>query len=131
MSRDTFQGAIDELEALLVSSGTTPVTALATAGVGAVLDHEPGATGVPSGCTVTLSPGGFEPESWMIRVRVYVTDRNAQADQALMVAASVAVDAAVRAGEGFLPVRWDMGWQPELGVWLASSDVMVGRQDYF
>jgi hypothetical protein len=131
VSRSTFQGAIDELEALLVTSGTTPATALATAGVTAVYDHEPGATGVPSGCTVTLSPGGFDPTMWIIRLRIYITDRNAAADQALLVASSAAVDAAVRAGEGFLPERWEMGWQPDLGVWLAAVDVSVGRQDYF
>lgn len=131
MARTTFQGAIDELESLLVTSGTTPHASLSAAGVTHVLDHEPGAEGVPSGVTLTLSPGWIEPTDWGIRLRVYISDRPAKAAQDLMVAVAVAVESRVRSNDGFQPVRTDMGWQPELGCWLVTEDVMVGREDAF
>jgi hypothetical protein len=131
VSRSTFQNAIDELEALLVTTGTTPHASLSSAGVTLVLDHEPGAEGIPKGCAVTLSPVGIEPDLWTIRVRLYIADRPADAAQALMIAATVAVDARIRGGVGFGPSRWEMGWSPELACWVSWSDLQVGREDYF
>lgn len=131
MSRSTLAGALAELNALLVTTGTTPAASLSSAGVTLVLGREPGAEGVPSGCTVTLDVSGMDPAEWALRIRIYVTDNPTGSVQALRISSMTAVDALVRSGQGFHLARWETGWAPELGCWLAAADVMVGREDYF
>lgn len=132
MSRATFADALDELFGLLSAGGQQPVQDLADAGVRRVLDHEPGAQGVPKPCALTVEPAGIDPTDWVVRVRVYVAGELAgKAGQDLCVAAVVAVDALLKAGEGFGPSVWQGGWNEELGCYLWWSDVRVGREDGF
>lgn len=133
MSRATLSAALDELFGLLSADGTSaPVSALTSAGVVRVLDHEPGAAGVPKPCAVTMEPVGIDPTEWVVRVRVYVAGELApKTAQDRTVDAVVAVDSVLKAGDGYGPSSWQMGWNEELGCHIAFSDVMVGREDGF
>lgn len=132
MSRATLADTLDEMFGLVSAGGQTPVQSLLDAGVRFVLDHEPGAAGVPKPCAVTMEPAGIDPLEWVVRVRVYVAgELPPKAAQDQMVAAVVAVDAVLKAGEGYGPSSWQMGWNEELGCYLAFSDVQVGREDGF
>ena len=132
MSRTTLANALDEMFGLLSASGQTPVASLVSAGVRVVLDHEPGAAGVPKPCSVTMEPAGIDPTEWIIRVRVYVAgELPPKTAQDQLMAAVVALDAVLKAGEGYGPSSWQMGWNEELGCSLAFSDVQVGREDGF
>ena len=131
MSRATLTAALDEMFGLLSSGGTTPVQSLLDAGVLRVLDHEPGAAGVPKPCAVTMEPAGIDPTEWVVRVRVYVAgDLAPKVAQDRMVDAVVAVDDVLKAGEGYGPSSWQMGWSSEIEAYLAFSDVQIGRQDF-
>lgn len=132
MSRTTYQTAIAEMVALLADTSGVPVTALSTAGAVKVFDHEPGAEGWLHPCSVTLSPAGMEPTDWLVAVRVYVDGKVVAATaQDLLVDVSVKVDQLLRDGVAFGPSRWAFGWEPNLGCWVAQSDVMIGREDGF
>lgn len=132
MSRVTFAAALDEMFGLMSTGGQTPVQSLLDAGIVRVFDHEPGASGVPKPCAVTMEPAGIDPTVWVVRVRVYVAGEKPPKDaQDLMVSAVVALDAALKAGEGYGPSSWQMGWNEELGCYLAFSDVSIGREDNF
>lgn len=131
MSRTTLANSLAELNALLVTTGTTPAASLSSAGVMLVLGHEPGSEGVPSGCTVTLDLSGMSSTEWLLRVRIYITDNPTGTVQSLRVASMTALDALIRSGEGFGLGQWDSGWQPELMCWLTWCDIMVGREDYY
>lgn len=130
MSRTTLQNTLTEMFGLLASDAVgTPVASLSTAGCVKVYPHEPGAGGVVKPCSVTISPAAIRPTDWMVAVRVYVDDQYPDRAQDLVVDVPVAVSALLVPGYG--PDEWDMGWQPELGCWLASSLVTVGREDGF
>lgn len=132
MSRATFADAIDEMYGLLSANPPAPVQSLADAGVVRALDYEPGANGWLKPCTVTLWPSRITPEFWMVGVRVYVApELSPRAARDLLLSATVAVDAALKAGEGYGPSDWTLGWQDTLDCYLASSEVMVGREDGF
>ena len=135
MSRTTLSGALTEIHTLLADDPTqdvaTPVASLVTAGVSKVLNHEPGATGVPAPCAVTVEPVGIDPEFWPVRVRVYVSDGPGKLPQSRMVAAMVAIDDAFKAADAFGPSRWQSGWNEEIGCHVAFCDLMVGREDGF
>lgn len=131
MSRSTLAGALDEMFGLLSASGSTPEAALLAAGIRQVLDHEPGAAGVPKPCAVTMEPAGIDPTEWVVRVRVYVAgELQPKTAQDLLVAAVVAVDEVLKAGQGYGPSAWQMGWNEEIGAHVAFSDVNVGREDF-
>ena len=131
MSRATFAAALDEMFGLLSASGQTPVSSLVSAGVRVVLDHEPGAVGVPKPCAVTMEPAGIDPTEWLVRVRVYVAgELPPKTAQDTLVSAVVAVAAVLKAGVGYGPLSWQMGWNEEIGAHVAVSDVLVGREDF-
>lgn len=130
MSRDTFADALDEMFGLLSSGGQTPAQTLLDVGVRKVYDYEPGPTGWHKPCSVTLEPAGIDPDNWVVRCRIYISDGQGRTPQDVMVAATVAVDEALKAGEGFGPSAWQMGWNGELGCYLSFSDVQIGRQDF-
>lgn len=129
MSRTTFQNTLTELFALLADTNGVPVATLASAGVVKVYPHEPGATGVVKPCSVTLSPSMIDTLDWQITIRVYVADTTPAAAQDLCIDVPVTIDGLLTAGFG--PSRWEIGWQPEIGCWLATSVLAVGREDGF
>ena len=132
MSRTTLANALDEMFGLIsATGGQNPVASLVSAGVQKVLDHEPGAAGVPKPCSVTMEPAGIEPTDWMVRVRVYVAgELPPKTAQDLMVNAVVATAAVLKAGVGYGPLSWQMGWNDEIGAYVAVSDVAIGREDF-
>lgn len=133
MSRTTFQNAISELHGLLANTTTNvPVASLDAAGVQVVYPYEPGAAGWIKPCSVTLSPSGIDPTDWRIDVRVYVDGgQSMSAAQDLLIDVTVAVGDLLKAGAGYGPDRWQMGWTPELECFVALSTVEVGREDGF
>lgn len=123
---------LDEMFGLISDTGTTPEAALVAAGVRYVLDHEPGAAGVPKPCAVTMEPAGIDPTAWVVRVRVYVAgDLPPKTAQDMLVAATVAVDVLLKAGQAYGPSSWQMGWNEEIGAHVSFSDVQIGREDGF
>ena len=131
MSRTTFANALDELFGLLSAAGTAPKQDLLDAGVRFVLDHEPGAAGVPKPCSVTMEPAGIDPTDWMVRVRVYVAgELPPKTAQDLLVNAAVATAAVLKTGVGYGPLSWQMGWNDEIAAYVAVSDVAIGREDF-
>lgn len=129
MARDSFANALTELYNLLASdSNGTPVTALSTAGVVAVYDHEPKPGDGLRNCFVTVAPAGMTPEYWVIAQRVYsLWDVGAKDAQDKCLAAMVAVDEAMT--DGFGPSNWNWEPAPELGAFVATNILMVGRDD--
>ena len=132
MSRTTLADALDEMFGLIsATGGQTPVASLVSAGVQKVLDHEPGAAGVPKPCSVTMEPAGIEPTDWLVRVRVYVAgELPPKTAQDLLVNAVVATAAVLKAGVGYGPLSWQMGWNDEIAAYVAVSDVAIGREDF-
>ncbi len=130
MSRATLGAALDEVFAVISAGGQTPVASLVTAGVKFVLDHEPGAAGVPTPCAVTMEPVGFDDVYWPVRVRVYVTDMPGREPQDLMVAAVTALDLLFKAAF-YGPSSWQMGWNEVVGCHIGFTDLMIPREDGF
>lgn len=131
MSRATLADALDEMFGLLSASASTPESALLAAGIRQVLDHEPGAAGVPKPCAVTMEPVSIDPTELVVRVRVYVAgELPPKTAQDQMVAAVVAVDEVLKSGQGYGPSSWQMGWVEEIGAHVAFSDVQIGREDF-
>lgn len=127
-----MQATMAEVFGLLAADANgTPEDALVTAGCSKVYDVEPGAPGWVKPCSVTIAPAGIDPTDWLVAVRVYVDDQYPGRSQDLLIDVTVAVDAILGDGEGYGPSRWDMGWQPELGCWIASTTLLVGREDGF
>lgn len=132
MSRTTFQNALAELFALLADTNGVPVASLSTAGAVKVYPHEPGAAGWQNPCSVTLSPGGIDPTDWVVTVRVYVAGTVLPATaQDLLIDVTVCVGDLLFDGVGYGPDRWAFQWVTELDCWVASSEVMIGREDGF
>lgn len=132
MSRTTFQNSLAEVFGVLAADAAgTPEAALVTAGCKRVYDVEPGASGWLKPCSMTVAPEAIDPEFWMIAVRVYVDDQYGARAQDLLVDVTVAADSLLKAGEGYGPSRWALGWQPDLSCWLATTSLMVGREDGF
>lgn len=132
MARTTFQNALTELYGLLASDANgTPRTGISTAGCAKVYSHEPGAGGIVKPCSITLSPAGIDPTDWRVAVRVYAQDNNPAKCQDLIVDVTVAAGTLLAGGQGYGPDRWDYEFVDEIKAWVASSEVMVGREDGF
>lgn len=132
MSRTTFQNALAELFALLADTDGNPVATLATAGAVKVYPFEPGAQGWAHPCSVTLSPSGIDPTDWIVTARVYVGGKVLPAAaQDLLIDVTVCVGDLLFDGVGYGPDRWAFQWVTELDCWVASSEVMIGREDGF
>ena len=130
MARTTFQNALAELFALLADTNGNPVTSLAVAGCVKVYPHEPGSAGVTAPCALTISPSGIEPTDWVVTLRIYVGGKVLPATaQDLLIDTTVAIGDLIDVAYG--PDRWAFNWLPELDAWVASSDVMIGREDGF
>lgn len=131
MSRNTFSDTLTEMFALLADTSGRPVSSLATLRVSKVFDYEPGASGWVKPCSVTLFPSAIEPTDWTITARVYVDGAIPPKDaQQFLIDVPVAVGDLLADGQGYGPDRWEMGWSPDLDCYLATSTVLVGRQDF-
>ena len=132
MTRTTFQNAMAELfDVLTIDDNGTPESSLGDAGCRKVYDHEPGAGGWVKPCAITLSPAGIEPLEWLIALRVYVDDQYGPRAQDLLVEVAVAAGALLRDAVGYGPDRFDFGWATDLGCWVGTSTLAVGREDGF
>jgi hypothetical protein len=129
MARTTFAAALDELYDLLtVDAYGTPISDLAAAGIIAVYDHEPKPGDGLRACFVTIAPYGMDPEHWQIALRVYAAwDEGAHAAQDTALAAMIAVDNSMT--DGFGPSSWDWMPAPDLGAFVVTNLVLVGRAD--
>jgi hypothetical protein len=132
LSRTTIAGAATELyNSLTVDDDGNPEASLVTAGVAKVYPFEPGASGVAKPASITLTFAGWDPTNWRWTVRVYVGDQNPLVAQDMMVAIVSAADALLRDGVAFGPSEGDVQWLDEVQTWMASSEVLVGREDGF
>jgi hypothetical protein len=132
VSRTTFQNALAEMHALLGNVTTfAPVASLATAGAKVVFPFEPGAAGWVKPCSVTMSPAGMDATDWQVLVRVYVDAGQAPAvAQDLLIDVTVAVGARLASGSGYGPDEWRFDYIDALDCWVASSTVLIGREDF-
>lgn len=129
MARTSFADTLTELYGLLATDSVgTPAAALATAGAIAVYDHEPKPGDALRNCFVTVAPVGMTPDYWQLAVRVYSTwDDGAKQAQDRLLAAMVAADEAMT--DGFGPSDWQMAAMADLGAFVATNLLYVGRDD--
>lgn len=120
MSRNTLEGAFDELFALV--DGT--VTGLRS------LDHEPRPGDKIRVASVTVSFAGMDADFWHLALRIYVDlGVNARQAQSDLMTLTVAVDRLMAAGFG--PSVWTVGVHEDLDALVATCVLEVGRQDYY
>jgi len=131
VSRTTYQNALAELFGLLADANGNPVASLASSGAVKVFPHEPGAGGWVKPCSVTMWPSGMTPYDWTVTLRVYVADVDPATAQDLLIDNAVVIDSLLLTGAGYGPSNWAFGWSPELGCYVGTSEVMVGREDGF
>jgi hypothetical protein len=94
-----------------------------------VFGHEP-APGEAGGQAryVTVATAGVLPTEWLVAVRCYVAGTvGAQRAQDVLDELLVAADAALPLCAG--PSRWSVEWDPELGAFVATALLEVGRED--
>lgn len=134
MSRTTIAGAATELyDALSTDANGTPEASLASAGVVKIYPKEPGASGVVGPAAVTIQFTGWDPTNWLFAVRYYVSDSDNLVAQNRIIAIVAAADALLRDGVAFGPSQGtvEIIELPSGIVWVANTEVTVGREDGF
>ncbi|GEM_PF-5101886 len=128
-----LQQAITQLHRslALTSSSTVPIVALSALGVQAVYAYEPGPQGLPTALAVTVAPGDPAMDATMVtaRLRVYASskDLGAETAQSALIATMEAID--LLPDDEFGRAPWSWGYDADLDVLLAQSDLPFLRDD--
>lgn len=128
-----LQQAITDLHGALAlsSASNEPIAALSDLGVQAVYAYEPGPKGLPTALAVTVAPGDPAMDATMVtaRIRIYASakDLGAEKAQSALIATMEAID--LLPDDEFGKAPWSWGYDSDLDVLLAQSDLPFLRDD--
>ena len=110
----------------------TPAATLTT--ISRVYDHEPNAGEIAKPTSITLMTASVDPEYFRFQLRIYCADATQDITQDRLDSAIDQVDTILGRNANdpyFGPSQWAVDYVDEIGAWLAVSEVLVGREDYF
>lgn len=130
MTPTSIANAKTDLYNLLASdSNGTPKTSISTY-VTKVYGYEPGHNDIVQGCPVTILSSRLGMEEIEFTVRIYQAVDHFKNAQDNLDGAVWAVDAAIGASAEYGRSDWQIGFDQSLGVLVAQSSVICGRQDF-
>ena len=129
MSRTTLAASKAELVGLLWDGAPTFSAAGVAAGSIHVYDFEPRSLDYP--WNVTVATAGMTPDSWVLAVRIYANISDPKTAQDLLDLMIPAVNSAIAGNGGFGPSAWEVSWDDQLEVLVATTLLDVGREDLY
>lgn len=134
MTATTLAGAKSDLFARLASNTTTGTPAASLTDVTRVYNYEPMPGDIVRPVSLTIGTLGADTDFFRFQVRIYAADATQDLTQAKLDSAIGQVDAILGRTGGaatFGPSVWEVVWADEIAAWVAHTEVMVGREDYY